>query len=166
MVYQNFTVGGVLYHARNHKYIDKVRTKSGKWRYIYYKSRESDARVREFGAKANEKLNRFGRQSYTSYLNTLNNNLKLTKDFGNKNSRFYDSVLNMYKDDIAMAKNNITSYRGKEVASRNEAKIERRNVEANRRKAATAVGDKAYKRIEKAQKKVMSILKKKMMMNN
>ena len=26
---------GELYHARDHKYIEKVKTKSGKWRYIY-----------------------------------------------------------------------------------------------------------------------------------
>lgn len=36
-----YTIGGVLYHSakgtewKNKKYVDKVRTKSGKWRYIY-----------------------------------------------------------------------------------------------------------------------------------
>lgn len=37
MIYKNYTVGGILMHAdrSNHKYIQKVRTKSGKWRYIY-----------------------------------------------------------------------------------------------------------------------------------
>lgn len=37
----NYTIGGVLMHSAkgtewgNHKYVDKVKTKSGKWRYIY-----------------------------------------------------------------------------------------------------------------------------------
>lgn len=35
MFYAEYTVGGELYHAGNHKYLDKVKTKSGKWRYIY-----------------------------------------------------------------------------------------------------------------------------------
>lgn len=44
MIYKTYTIGGELYHAdkglsgvknKVHKYIDKVRTKSGKWRYIY-----------------------------------------------------------------------------------------------------------------------------------
>ena len=37
MLYNNLVIGGVLVHAdrKNHKYIDKVKTKSGKWRYIY-----------------------------------------------------------------------------------------------------------------------------------
>ena len=37
MLYNNLVIGGVLIHADrpNHKYIQKVKTKSGKWRYIY-----------------------------------------------------------------------------------------------------------------------------------
>ena len=35
MIYETYSVGGELYHARSHKYIDKIKTKAGKWRYIY-----------------------------------------------------------------------------------------------------------------------------------
>lgn len=44
MIYGNYIIGGELYHAEKgtsgikakvHKYIDKIRTKTGKWRYIY-----------------------------------------------------------------------------------------------------------------------------------
>ena len=38
MIYSTYVIGGELYHASTfHKYIDKVKTKSGKWRYIYKK---------------------------------------------------------------------------------------------------------------------------------
>ncbi len=36
MLYNEMYMGGVLVHGeRSHKYIDKIRTKTGKWRYIY-----------------------------------------------------------------------------------------------------------------------------------
>ena len=41
MIYKQYTIGGELMHSakgvewKNKKYIDKVKTKSGKWRYIY-----------------------------------------------------------------------------------------------------------------------------------
>lgn len=36
MIYDEIYMGGVLVHGeRSHKYIDKIRTKAGKWRYIY-----------------------------------------------------------------------------------------------------------------------------------
>ena len=38
MFYSEYTIGGELYHAGNHKYLEKVKTKSGKWRYIYTRS--------------------------------------------------------------------------------------------------------------------------------
>ena len=38
MFYKEYIIGGELYHAGNHKYLEKVKTKSGKWRYIYTRS--------------------------------------------------------------------------------------------------------------------------------
>ena len=41
MIYREYTIGGELMHSakgvewKNKKYIDKVKTKTGKWRYIY-----------------------------------------------------------------------------------------------------------------------------------
>ena len=37
MIYSTYVINGELYHAdrANHKYIKKVKTKNGKWRYIY-----------------------------------------------------------------------------------------------------------------------------------
>ena len=37
MIYSTYVINGELYHADrvNHKYIRKVKTKNGKWRYIY-----------------------------------------------------------------------------------------------------------------------------------
>lgn len=45
MLYEQYTIGGELMHSakgvewKNKKYIDKVRTKTGKWRYIYKNSK-------------------------------------------------------------------------------------------------------------------------------
>lgn len=41
MIYNEYTVDGVLYHSakgdewKSHKYVDKVKTKNGKYRYVY-----------------------------------------------------------------------------------------------------------------------------------
>lgn len=37
MIYSTYVINGELYHAdrANHKYVRKVKTKNGKWRYIY-----------------------------------------------------------------------------------------------------------------------------------
>lgn len=56
MIYQEYTIGGELMHSakgvewKNKKYIDKVRTKTGKWRYIY-KNTKSKAKHYFTGGK-------------------------------------------------------------------------------------------------------------------
>ena len=49
MIYTNYVIGGELYHAQraNHKYIDRVMTKSGKWRYIYSKTADKKLSLQE-----------------------------------------------------------------------------------------------------------------------
>ena len=69
MMYEDYTIGGELYHAFNgraalergkravHKYIDKIMTKSGKWRYIYEDAKRQGNNAR---AAAYNKLKRAG----------------------------------------------------------------------------------------------------------
>ena len=47
MIYKNLFIGGELYHAGSHKYLDKIKTKSGKWRYIYTKPMDKKISLKE-----------------------------------------------------------------------------------------------------------------------
>lgn len=50
MVYNTYTIGGELYHyakgseKAGAKYLEKVRTKSGKWRYVYDNKKKTSGR--------------------------------------------------------------------------------------------------------------------------
>ena len=59
MIYPVYSIGGELFHGEraNHKYVDKVRTRSGKWRYVYQ--------------KANNKVGATNKKSGLSKLNTM-----------------------------------------------------------------------------------------------
>jgi len=52
MLYEQYTIGGELMHSakgvewKNKKYIDKIKTKTGKWRYIYQNTKNYNKNLR------------------------------------------------------------------------------------------------------------------------
>ena len=224
MLYDTYSIGGVLYHAdrANHKYIKKVKTKNGKWRYYYNKMKDSNwdesisNMYKDFyniAARNTDKLRKFSDQGHKKYVKNLNNsynkilnnnqrdyqeNVNDTKreingnikEYGEKTGNFLNEPLNEYLKNIRKQNNDfikqVTDQRkqaiinenkmyrdsnkkltkdyneeiGKVKASRNEAKLNRRDSEYYRRQAVTAIGDKKYKKKIKRYEKMLEILNK------
>lgn len=93
MIYDTYLIGGELYHAQraNHKYLDKIRTKSGKWRYIYTKAKDSKLALQE--DKIDELFGKANIEKIVSK-NTTTNNTSNTKNgaIGTKTSAFLDKL--------------------------------------------------------------------------
>ena len=87
MIYETYSVGGELYHSRFHKYIDKIKTKAGKWRYIYKNTLNYN--------KNKAKL--YGLESSRDY---YREDAKIYQNDANKNKqkfREYSSLANQYR---------------------------------------------------------------------
>lgn len=88
MIYDTYLIGGELYHAQraNHKYLDKVRTKSGKWRYIYTKAKDSKLALQE------DKIDElFGKANIEKIVSKNTSNTK-NGSIGTKTSAFLDKL--------------------------------------------------------------------------
>ena len=64
MYYPEYTIGGELFHSNTatgkaFKYIDKVRTKTGKWRYIYQAKKNKERLL--FESEASGHANRYAK---------------------------------------------------------------------------------------------------------
>ena len=146
MIYETYSIGGELYHARSHKYLSKVKTKSGKWRYIY--------------------KSRLGGNDYRSdlrqqTLNYIDNKSKALQNMGNNmlnNLRDNSSVRAgnraILKGNLMEAKKNrtVNAVRGKiNEEARNMQDIDRKN--ARKRNVIDRVKAKVTKAINRLMKK-------------
>ena len=93
MLYDNMYMGGVLVHGeRSHKYIDKIRTKAGKWRYIYKNT-----------------LNYKRNKSILDRLNSLHTNENVN---GERNASFDSKkVYNNLRSNMSQAGRDINKYK-------------------------------------------------------
>ncbi len=145
MLYDTYSIGGVLYHAdrANHKYIKKVKTKNGKWRYIYKNA-----------------LNKLMANSREYDNISLLNSGKYKPDFVDKHEmnwynehpdwvKTFPETYNKFNQRMEIKKSN-------EQQTRNETKLQRMEDERARRNIATTLGDRTAKRVQKVLDKKMN----------
>lgn len=114
MLYNNIVIGGVLVHAdrKNHKYIDKIKTKAGKWRYIYkntlnYKKNKANLDKLE-SYHTNKNVNADRNTHYDS--KDLYKNLRENAKAFDKQSNFYQKQGDSY---VKKAYDNYLDYANK-----------------------------------------------------
>lgn len=159
MIYETYSVGGELYHARSHKYINKFRGKNGKWRYVYKLAKSALTSGRRFmdldekmtdtayNYLANKNLHKYYKDTLDmqkSWTNALQNHRNMNVMINGSKYK------NMYKDPISDSKKEEENIRGKMRSTRNEAKLNLRENDRARRDAATNAGVDDYRLATKA----------------
>ena len=143
MIYDEMYMGGVLVHGeRSHKYLQKIKTKTGKWRYIYkntlnYRKNKKLLPVLEesrdfYRKQANiyqNEANEGGKdvRRYASMANRYKQNALINESHPHRyNDPYYFETAKMFRDDANRAmKSAISAYktskREKEVAKETKA---------------------------------------------
>lgn len=109
MLYEQYTIGGELMHSakgvewKNKKYIDKVKTKNGKWRYIYKNQNTKE--------NYEKMLNKHGiatKKKKQNRATKIINKLKRSNDLSN---RLYDESNKLINDEWKKAQKEHDNFR-------------------------------------------------------
>ena len=159
MIYKTYSVGGELYHARSHKYINKFRGKNGKWRYIYKIAKSAVLNGKKF-VDADQRLNdsAYNWISNKQLLNYYNDSLGMQKrwtnalkDHINTYNKIHGNKKSMlYSKDLYDTTEKEKRYDSMIKQTRNEIKLNKRENDRARRDAATNAGVDDYRLATKA----------------